>query len=140
MEREQTLAILGTSLSHLLSHAFILAIPVIIPFLKLGYAEGGILAGVLFVTYGLTQLPSGWISDKIGERLVLLIYLTISGAGSVVMIFINSFTLLLPIVAVIGLAGGLYHPVGLSLISKVFKEKRGRAMGIHGVSGSVGLT
>ncbi len=55
------------------------------------------------------------------------------------MIFINSFKLLLPIAGVIGLAGGLYHPVGLSLVSKVFRDKRGQAMGIHGVAGNIGL-
>ena len=110
MEKEEYMVILGTSLAHLLSHAFILAIPVVITFLKLGYAEGGLLSGVLFITYGLTQLPSGWISDKIGERLVIIIYLGISGAGSVAMLFIDSFSALLPIAAVIGLAGGLYHP------------------------------
>ena len=140
VEKEEYLALFGTSLAHLLSHAFILAIPVVIAFLKLSYADGGILSGVLFVTYGLTTLPSGWISDKIGERLVIIIYFILSGVGSVLMLFINSFTSLLLIAGVIGLAGGLYHPVGLSLISKVFKEKRGRAMGIHGVAGNVGLT
>jgi MFS family permease len=140
VEKEEYLALLGTSLAHLLSHAFILAIPVVIAFLKLSYAEGGLLSGVLFVTYGLTTLPSGVISDKIGERLVLIIYFSLSGIGSVLMLFISSFTALLFIAGVIGLAGGLYHPVGLSLISKVFKDKRGRAMGIHGVAGNVGLT
>ncbi len=139
MEREQILALFGISLSHFLSHAFIVGVPVLIPFLKLDFAAGGILAGVLFVSYGLTQLPSGWISDKIGERLVLLIYLIVSALGSVAMVLINSFTLVLLISGAIGLAGGLYHPVGLSLVSKVFEEKRGQAMGIHGVAGNVGL-
>jgi len=126
-------------MAHLLSHAFIVSFPAIIPFLTRDYSEAGLLSGVLFVTYGLTTFPGGWISDKIGERLVLIIYLTISGFGSVAMILINSFKLLLPIAGVIGLAGGLYHPVGLSLVSKVFKDKRGQAMGIHGVAGNIGL-
>ncbi|MFQ6123273.1 MAG: MFS transporter [Candidatus Heimdallarchaeota archaeon] len=139
MEREQTFALLGISLSHFLSHAFIVSVPVLIPFLNLDFAAGGILAGVLFVSYGLTQLPSGWISDKIGERLVLLNYLIVSALGSVAMVLIDSFTLVLLISGAIGLAGGLYHPVGLSLVSKVFEEKRGQAMGIHGVAGNVGL-
>lgn len=126
-------------MAHLLSHAFIVSFPAIIPFITRDYSEAGLLSGVLFVTYGLTTFPSGWISDKIGERLVLIVYLTISGFGSIAMILINSFKLLLPIAGVIGLAGGLYHPVGLSLVSKVFKDKRGQAMGIHGVAGNIGL-
>jgi len=139
MEKEERLAILGTSVSHLLSHAFILSFPVIVLFLNVDYTQIGILSGVLFITYGLTPLPGGWISDKLGERLVLITYLTVSGVFSLLMVLINSFILLLPLAAGIGLAGGLYHPVGLSLMSKVFKENRGQAMGIHGVSGNIGL-
>ena len=139
VKREEGLALLGTSMAHLLSHAFIVSFPAILPFLTRDFSEAGILTGVLFITYGLTTFPSGWLSDKIGERLVLIVYLAVSGFGSVAMILINSFKWLLPIAGAIGLAGGLYHPVGLSLISKVFKEKRGQAMGIHGVAGNVGL-
>lgn len=139
MKKEEKVAIFGTSMSHLLSHAFIVSFPAIIPFLTQDFGDAGIISGVLFITYGLTTFPSGWASDKIGERLVLMLYLTVSGIGSIAMVLINSIQLLVIIAAIIGLAGGLYHPVGLSLISKTFKNKRGQAMGIHGVSGNIGL-
>jgi len=140
VNREARLTVFGTSLAHLLSHAFIISFPAFLPYLTRDFAEAGLLSGVLFITYGLTQFPGGWLGDKIGEQIVLIVYLTVAGFGSIALVLIEEFNIgLLFVAAIIGLAGGLYHPVGLSLISKTFKENRGQAIGVHGVSGSIGL-
>ena len=125
MNREAKLTVFGTSLAHLLSHAFIISFPAFLPYLTRDFAEAGLLSGVLFISYGLTQFPSGWLGDKIGEQIVLIVYLTVAGFGSIALVLIEEFNIgLLFVAGIIGLAGGLYLPVGLSLISKTFKEKR----------------
>ncbi len=143
MARQQTLLLIGITFSHALSHAFVLAFPALFPFIRedliLTYKDLGLLWTVLLVTYGLTPVPSGWLSDVIGTKSVLIAYLVILSISSFTLRFVMSFPVLLVLVGVIGLTAGLYHPPGLSLISQSFpSEDLGKMFGVHGVSGSVG--
>src|SRR5256885_15201761 len=50
-----------------------------------------------------------------------------------------SFPVLAIGLVLLGLSAGVYHPSGLSLLSRgVASRERGRAIGIHGVGGSFG--
>ena len=143
MVRQQTLIVIGITLAHLLSHAYILAFPILFPFIRsdliLTYQELGLLSGVLLVAYGLPTFLSGLLSDKIGSRNVLIIYLALLTGFSFVLIKITTFLALLVYVCIIGLIAGLYHPPGLSLISQSFdSEDLGKMFGVHGISGDIG--
>lgn len=50
----------------------------------------------------------------------------------------DSYLQLQVIALLVGLTTSVYHPVGFSLLSCMFKNK-GKALGIHGASGSIGL-
>jgi MFS family permease len=39
---------------------------------------------------------------------------------------------------IMGVGTGLYHPSGISLVSKAFEKYRSKAMGIHGIGGNAG--
>ncbi len=145
MERQQMLLLIGITLTHALSHAFLLAFPALFPFIRkdliLTYKDLGLISGVLITAYGLTSVPSGWLSDVIGSKRVLMTYSAILTICSFIMIFVNSFPELLVLISVIGFAAGLYHPPGLSLISQSFSsDNLGKMFGVHGISGNLGST
>jgi len=143
MIRKEVFLLSGITLAHSLSHAFIIAFPVLIPFISkefyITYTQMGYFALIFFVTYGLTTFPSGWITDTIGIKRVMIIYLTLLAISSVLLIFVNSFFTLLILAIGIGLIAGFYHPPGLSLISLSFSsEDLGKMFGVHGISGNLG--
>jgi sugar phosphate permease len=47
------------------------------PFMRdnfsLDYASSGLLLSVFSITYGLSQLPSGWLADRLGTRTLMAI-------------------------------------------------------------------
>lgn len=144
MVRRQTLILIGITFAHALSHAFVMAFPALLPFIResfvLTYKELGLLSGVILVAYGLTTFPSGIVSDKIGITRVITVYLIVLGISSFTLLFVTSFPMLLVLASVIGLTAGLYHPPGLSLISQSFpSHDLGKFFGVHGISGNIGV-
>ncbi len=89
------------------------------------------------LSYGLGQLPSGWLADRIGAR--TLITVGICGVA-VVGLFIGisqTYAMLIVLLVIMGLVGGGYHPSALPLISASVNWKiRGRALGLHQIGGS----
>ena len=89
------------------------------------------------LSYGLSQIPAGWLADRIGPR--VLITIGICGVA-IVGIFIGisqTYTMLIILLVVMGLAGGGYHPSAIPLISASVNESiRGRALGVHQIGGS----
>jgi len=58
---------------------------------------------------------------------------------SVISLFSPNIFILLIGFATIGIGGSTYHPSGLTMLSHAFDEtRRGKAMGVHGLAGSVG--
>lgn len=124
-------------------HANILSIPV---FLNLAWREAfraddltlGVLAAVCFGWYGLGALPFGFLADRRGPGGLLL--LCAGGIAASMAAIAASPTI--PVLAVslgaLGLSSSIYHPTGLSAISRSVAEQ-GRGMGWHGMGGSLGI-
>ena len=97
----------------------------------------GFIAGAAALASGITSPVGGILSDRLGARRVLIIYglststacFLVAASTSLVMLGIT-FTLL-------GLTVGLYHPVGLSFISRTVRA-RSMAFGYHGMAGNLG--
>lgn len=89
------------------------------------------------VFFGLGSVPAGWLGDRFGEKVLLLgFFAGCAVGGSLIGMATSPWTLGAGAV-VLGLATSIYHPVGTALISKGI-ERRGRALGINGIAGSVG--
>ncbi len=131
-----------TAGSHWVVHAAMLALPASAVLLKAQFGlndfEYGLLANLVFLGFGLGALPAGFLVDKIGARRTLRLCIGGLILGSVIVAFSTSLWLLAVGVGLMGLAAGLYHPSGLTLISANLRRD-GRGMGYHGIAGSVGL-
>jgi MFS family permease len=103
-----------------------------------GFFLLGALSNVFSYAFGFAALPSGLLTDRLGSQRVL--YLCLGGASlAAVLVGLSPNVWVLAIaLATLGLAIGLYHPAGISLIAQGVRQ-RGMALGLHGVAGNLGI-
>lgn len=132
-----------TSLGHLVCHFNMLVFPALV--LPLSQGMGLKLAEVLelsfwmYLLFGLTALPWGYLADRFGGKPLLALFFCgscLSALGACVFAW-QPVTLSL-FLAGLGLFAGIYHPAALGLIS-TRAERVSIAMGINGMWGNVGL-
>ena len=104
----------------------------------LGFFLLGALSNVFSYAFGFAALPSGLLTDRLGSQRVL--YLCLGGASlAAVLVGLSPNVWVLAVaLAALGLAIGLYHPAGISLIAQGVRQ-RGMALGLHGVAGNLGI-
>jgi len=113
--------------------------------LKLTYTQAGLLMTGFWVGYIVTQLPSGYISDRIGVRRTLAGALALIGIFSMMAGTASSFTDCLAYRTLCGLAAGCIFAPGSGIVLRWFHPKdRGTATSLY-VTGSrigaiIGLT
>lgn len=96
-------------------------------------------ANVMYLLFGLAAIPAGYLSDRVGSRRLLSVAATGSGGAMLVIALAPNFALFAAGLGLLGLCAGVYHPSGLSLLSRgVDHGERGRALGIHGAGGTFG--
>ena len=142
MTRREKTVIALTGCSHALSHGYLLIFPAVLLLLQkefsLGFLQLGIIGNIMSFSYGLGALPGGMIYNRIGpKRLFLFSFL----GSSLVALFIaaSSRLILFTIgLAFLGALGSVYHPLANALITSRVREY-GRALGIHGAAGNLGL-
>ena len=150
MTRTAFRLILLVSCAHALVHVFELALPSVEQMIgedlvgktaAENKAATGTLGMAWRLPFGLLAMVAGWMADRYGSRRLLIVYLggciitAIAAANS------HSMPPLFISMLVMGCFASIYHPAGLSLISRVTTpESRGRALGWHGIFGSIGIT
>jgi len=98
----------------------------------------GAVASVFGWAFGATALPAGFLADRWGPaRVLAFTFGGAAGASLLVAAAVGPWMLALGM-GLLGLAVGLYHPAGTTLIAQGVR-RRGVAMGYHGVAGNVGL-
>jgi FSR family fosmidomycin resistance protein-like MFS transporter len=132
------------SLAHFATDGAVLMLPALMPYmakeLGLSYSELGILGGTMLITGAAFQFVLGDLSDKIRKRNYLV-------ASGLFLCFISLFLLgfsrsYLQILILAGLSGvgwSVYHPVGISILSGKHEDTSGKAFGIHGAAGGLGM-
>jgi len=107
--------------------------------LGLSLADALQLAFLGYLLFGLGALPAGMITDRWSARWMLALNVGLSGAGAALAGLSTSPTMLVFSLALMGIGASIYHPTGMALISRTFRERRGRALATNGVFGNVGL-
>ena len=87
---------------------------------------------------GLGAPIAGWAGDRWGEARLMVLFFLATGAGTVAAGLTTGPLSMTIALAALGLGGSIFHPVGLSWVVGV-AENRGRALGIVGLFGAVGV-
>ena len=136
--------VLLISCAHALVHTFELALPAVEQMIGdeygVGKASTGKLGMVWRLPFGLGAVLAGFLADRYGSRPLLIVYLLGCSLTAVLARWTPSFNLLLLTMLAMGCFASIYHPAGLSLISReTTPDTRGSALGLHGIIGSLGI-
>jgi MFS family permease len=141
-----TLLITGTA--HGLVHLLMLALPYITAKLlevtAVPPGQEGLVVLLLntpsYFIFGLSAIPAGILTDRFAPTRVITLGLSLTVASGIALFFL--WPLGLATIALLfilySFGAGLYHPAGTAWVSNVFTEDRGKALGRHGIGGSVG--
>jgi MFS family permease len=132
-----------SAIIHGLVHASVLMLPPLLGDLQRTYRVSLLeilaVANAMYLVYGLAAIPAGFLADRFGSRRMLVASAGGCGFALFLIAGATNFALLAAGLVLLGLCAGVYHPSGLSLLSRgVIAGERGRAIGIHGAGGSLG--
>jgi len=92
-----------------------------------------------YLLFGLTALPWGVAADRVGGRpLMMLMFVGAGLSGLAAAFWMDSPWLLSLSLAGVGLFSGIYHPIGMGMISKGVRNIS-MAMGYNAMFGGLGL-
>jgi MFS family permease len=136
-------AITGFAMAgHGMVHTYELAVPILLTvWLAEFSATSATLGSVVAVGYGLFgvgALPAGVLVDRFGSRRLIVACLFGMGTAFVLLGLLPGVAGIAVALAVWGLAASVYHPAGLTLISKG-ADQRGAAFAYHGMAANVGI-
>jgi len=150
MPRATLSLILLISAAHALVHVYELSLPsleqqIASEFFGEDWASGKAFSGRLSnawrLMWGFGAIAAGVLVDRFGARPLLAIYLLGCTAACAVAAGSTDKASLFAAMLVMGLLASIYHPAGLSLISlETNAVNRPRALGIHGIFGSAGIS
>ncbi len=104
---------------------------------NLNYAQAAVITSAFAISGGASQLPSGWMADRMGPAILITMGILGVAIGGVFVGLSQSYIFLLLALIFMGLMSGGYHPASTPLISmSVPVHQRGRAIGIHLVGGT----
>jgi len=132
-----------TCFGHFMSHFNMMVFPVLIlpltTFYHQDFSKVIRLSFLMYLFFGVSALPWGFVTDKLGPRRMLMTFFLGAGICSLLAALVAGsplgFSLFL---AGIGIFSGIYHPAGLGLISKGVRQI-GKGLGYNGMAGNLGL-
>jgi len=136
--------VLLVSLAHAMVHTFEHSLPAVEQMIGdefgVGRERTGELGTFWRLPFGLGALLAGFLADRFGSKRLLLIYLVGCSATAIAAWWAPSLPALFAVMCAMGCFASIYHPAGLSLISReTTAETRGAALGWHGIFGSLGI-
>jgi MFS family permease len=124
------------------SHHFTAAIfQPLTPFIRdefsLDYEQVGWIISAYNISYGISHLPAGWLSDRLGPRIMILLGISGVALFAIFAGMAPSYILMIVFMVLVGVMGGGYHPAASPLVSAlVDKRDRGSALGLHQIGGT----
>ena len=130
------------SLGWIFNYAHRMAVPPLLPIIKsefgIGNAEAGLLMTALLLPYALIQVPAGYLGDRFGRKRLLVLSIMGFSLSSALIVFAREYWELLAVRALYGFFSVLYYAPATALISDVYRERKGSALGVFMVGPPVG--
>jgi len=105
------------------------------------FALGGLIGGLFFAGYMLTQFPGGWLGDRYGHRTIIVISLFWAGLATMLSGAITGLVAFIAIRVFTGLGEGAFYSNDRSLIAEATPvEKRSLGMGVVITGLALGIT
>lgn len=128
------------ALVHLLEQSIASVEQVISDDFSLSLGGSGLLGTALRLPYGIGAFFAGLLADRFGEKRILVLYLFGSALVSASFMLSESASIVYSQLFALGAFASMYHPAGLALLANQLRpEERARALGLHGVLGSLGI-
>ncbi len=126
----------GFTAAHFSHHMSNSLLNPLLPFIRdafgLSYSQSGLLVSAFAMSLGFSNAPIGYLADRFGARLVVVVGLVLTAIISVVVGMAGSYWQLLAFLIVMGLIHGSYHAPASALMARVFPpSERGSAIGLH---------
>jgi len=112
-------------------------LPKITQDLNFSWTEAGIAMTSMWLFYALLQFPSGIFSDIKGRKISIILAMVVFSISYFLVGFSIHFFMFFLALILLGAGTGGYPSVGISMITDIFKEKRGKALGIRSSAGSL---
>ena len=104
---------------------------------RLSKAQLGGVTAAFSLSSGASQLPAGWLADRIGPTWLITAGVLGVGIGGLLVGMSHTYFMLLAFLVFMGFMAGGYHPASTPLISmSVPVTQRGRALGLHLIGGN----
>lgn len=141
-----TRQIVFINIAHLLCHYSLLILPTAVLAMltsdtRFGgaYADIVALATGMFVLYGVLSLPQGWLAARLGRARLITVYFVGTGLALIACGLAQTAGQLALALAAAGAFAAIYHPIGTAMLVDAAGERPGRALGLNGVFGNVGV-
>ncbi|CAB50057.1 MFS transporter [Pyrococcus abyssi] len=139
---EKLIILILISLGWIFNYSHRMAVPSLAPIimkdLGINNAEIGLLMTSLLLPYSLIQVPAGYIGDKIGRKKLLTISILGYSLSSALIVLTRDYWDLVTVRALYGFFAGLYYAPATALISELFRERKGSALGFFMVGPAIG--
>lgn len=118
--------------------------PVLLPYLRssfdLSLTVAGLLVTVLWLGSALGQLPGGVLADRYSERLVMVVGAVVVALALVLVVVAPTSLLLFAATGVVGLGLSLYPIARITILSEIYPDRIGSALGVTMATGDLGQT
>ena len=129
--------------AHMMSHYYMLMLAPLMAFVRndfqVSYTELALAVTVFNVVSGVLQTPVGFLVDRIGPRVVLIVGLALSSGAFAVAGMVDKYWVFIAMYGVAGLGNTVYHPSDYSLLSHhAPAERLSHVFSLHTFAGMVG--
>ncbi|MFB6305299.1 MAG: MFS transporter [Haloferacaceae archaeon] len=100
--------------------------------------ELGVVFTGLLLGYAAMQFPSGALADRIGTVRVIVGGAVVAAIAALLLFASSSYVALVLAVVLVGVGTGAHKTVAITLLSTVYPERTGRALGIMDTVGELG--
>lgn len=113
-------------------------LPRIIAELAISPSAAGFALTAMWGAFAVLQYPAGRLSDRLSRRTVLVVALFLTFLAAWILVSVRFYGMLLLGTTLLGAGAGAYIVSMRALLSDLYVEKRGRAIGLNQAAGNVG--